>query len=226
MDALQIEMQEMVLRCRGRDDEEWMVEAARLILGIDFKKQMSAGSRKGMRASGSPLQVRAVHTLSSFQRFPFGSDGRVQLIEFPNFLQRTHKLYVDWDKMLSDVESRTHFLPSSSSGADGVVERLARYARRNGQFVVHCLAERLKHNGSQGAEGPAACARHPARDRASVTADRVRLQQQQRPGGPRRHQGDCQGGDAQGGGCGQGQDLLFRVSACVLIRKQGAEPVT
>lgn len=47
-----------------------------------------------------------------------------QIIEFPNFLQRTHKLYVDWDKKLSDMERLENkcsvkFLPHQRGGGGG-----------------------------------------------------------------------------------------------------------
>jgi hypothetical protein len=59
-DALQFEMQEMFMRCRDADDEDWMKDACRIILSIDFKKQMATvGGKKGMRKAGGsgPLQV-------------------------------------------------------------------------------------------------------------------------------------------------------------------------
>jgi hypothetical protein len=55
----------------------------------------------------------------------------LQIIEFPNFLQRTHKLYVDWDKKLSDMErlptdTSEGFLPHRpNTQGYGVIERRA-----------------------------------------------------------------------------------------------------
>jgi hypothetical protein len=72
-----------------------------------------------------------------------------QLIEFPNFLQRTHKLYVDWDKKLSEVEKLGEgFLPhrhSSNENEYGVVhrranvERIRQLALQTPQAVLHLL---------------------------------------------------------------------------------------
>lgn len=47
----------------------------------------------------------------------------MQVIEFPNALQRTLKLYVDWDKKLSDVRTRTNFLQTGDQ--ESVVQRRA-----------------------------------------------------------------------------------------------------
>lgn len=55
MDALHAEMQDLVVRCRSKEDEEWMAELCQGVLGLNWKKQIF--SRKGMRAGSGPMQV-------------------------------------------------------------------------------------------------------------------------------------------------------------------------
>ena len=66
-----------------------------------------------------------------------------QVIEFPNFLQRVHKLYVDWDKKLSEVQAKTQFLtPSSSSCAvqrNASVQQIRQLALRTPCAIMKLL---------------------------------------------------------------------------------------
>ena len=122
MDALHVEMQDLVVRCRSKEDERWMAELCHDVLGLNWKKQIF--SKKGMKAGSGPMQVCVcvAELLSNFGQM-FDKFLLLQVIEFPNALQRTLKLYVDWDKKLSDVRTRTNFLQNGDQ--ESVVQRRA-----------------------------------------------------------------------------------------------------
>lgn len=56
IDALHAEMQDLLLRCRTKEDEEWMAELCRKVLGLSWKRQIH--SRKGVKAGSGPLQAK------------------------------------------------------------------------------------------------------------------------------------------------------------------------
>ena len=96
-----------------------MEQLCKKVLGISNWKK-SLFSKKGMRLGSGPLQV----------------------IEFPNALQRTLKLYVDWDKKLSDVRSRTLFLDESENSMmqrRSDVERIRQLAMGTPSAVTRLL---------------------------------------------------------------------------------------
>lgn len=112
-DALHFEMQELLMPCRTQHDQEWMKDACCEVLNLPrnhFDKvhgcvhsDKAAWRMHGKNKKTAPMQI----------------------IEFPNFLQRTHKLYVDWDKKLSDVEKLGgNFLPHPTNSENyGVIQR-------------------------------------------------------------------------------------------------------
>ena len=124
-DALQFELQEFAMPCRSKEDEGWMREVCTEVLHLSHDHFDKVHSKKKMEIAPN------------------------QLIEFPNFLQRTHKLYVDWDKKLSEVEKLGEgFLPhrhSSNENEYGVVhrranvERIRQLALQTPQAVLHLL---------------------------------------------------------------------------------------
>lgn len=96
-----------------------MEQLCKKVLGISNWKK-SLFSKKGMRLGSGPMQV----------------------IEFPNALQRTLKLYVDWDKKLSDVRSRTLFLDEAENSMmqrRSDVERIRQLAMGTPSAVTRLL---------------------------------------------------------------------------------------
>ena len=106
VDALHFEMRELMrLVSESCNDDHWMDAACREVLYLEPKKCFSGNGKKSLQKIGWQKKKAAA--------------AAMQVIEFPNFMQRTHKFYVDWDKKLSEVEDQTYFFPGKSSSSSG-----------------------------------------------------------------------------------------------------------